>query len=620
MREIKHYVLPEHTNRLYKNEAISSISLTKEVASKINELVDAYNELNKGNLAKIQEQDGKIRKGILYMKDNLINTLNDLLENMKASGEIDELVKDVIEGIGKKLNDVIYINKSFGSLDDTYIIQKALSDRRDNSSYIVLEKNTYLAKGTIDLYSNTHINLNGSTIKSCETKYNATTRDSGGLRFLNSALNMVSGVENIVIENGTFEGEKTGILFGLLHGKNIRVENVNFKNCSIGTHIFDLCGCQNVEFINCKFEGCSLEDDTNFREMIQTDYATYSSYPYRGENSSYKFDNESCDNIQVKGCTFSKGTGKTYPNAIGTHSVNEKYHSNIVIEDNTFIDCTNASIRFLRVHDLYVKNNTFINENNTSRSDKFFILLDNGRFDNVCKPDYNIYVTGNRLKTNINESNIALLYMYSDVNTGKYHKDIVIENNIINYKYTNIDSSVDFVRFGNVENVIISNNIINKAKNILFIRNNYNAKNITVVNNKFNDCRTLEQKFNTSLIEGVLYQGNTWLENGKYTVKSYQAFTELYSSMGITSGDIELSDDINNYEYLIVATGGVDNDTYMSMPIYPFNFRLGFRVDEDTLVIPTVNGKCVLSITNDNKLSIVSTNNKVRRVYGVKQI
>lgn len=29
MKEIKHYVLPEHTNELYKNEAISSIVLTK---------------------------------------------------------------------------------------------------------------------------------------------------------------------------------------------------------------------------------------------------------------------------------------------------------------------------------------------------------------------------------------------------------------------------------------------------------------------------------------------------------------------------------------------------------------------------------------------------------------
>lgn len=92
MNTIKHFMLPEHTNNLYKNEAISSISLTKDVASKINELVDAYNELSKVNYEKIQEQDGKIRKGILYMKDNLINTLDDLMNQLKMSGFIDDRI------------------------------------------------------------------------------------------------------------------------------------------------------------------------------------------------------------------------------------------------------------------------------------------------------------------------------------------------------------------------------------------------------------------------------------------------------------------------------------------------------------------------------------------------
>lgn len=94
MENIKHFVLPEHTNNLYKNEAISSISLTKEVASKINELVDAYNELSKGNLEKMQEQDGKIRKGILYMKDNLLNTLYDMFEDLVGSGDIHNLISE----------------------------------------------------------------------------------------------------------------------------------------------------------------------------------------------------------------------------------------------------------------------------------------------------------------------------------------------------------------------------------------------------------------------------------------------------------------------------------------------------------------------------------------------
>jgi len=94
MKEIKHFMLPEHTNELYKNEAISSISLTKEVASKINELVDAYNKLNQTNYEKIQEQDGKIAKGILYMKDNIKNTVEDLLDILEYSGELKEIIRE----------------------------------------------------------------------------------------------------------------------------------------------------------------------------------------------------------------------------------------------------------------------------------------------------------------------------------------------------------------------------------------------------------------------------------------------------------------------------------------------------------------------------------------------
>ena len=118
MKNIKHFMLPEHTNDLYKNEAISSISLTKEVASKINELVDAYNKLNQTNYEKIQEQDGKIAKGILYMKDNIKNTVEDLLDTLEYSGELKEIIKDTLfNEITSKLPETISV-KEYGAIGD----------------------------------------------------------------------------------------------------------------------------------------------------------------------------------------------------------------------------------------------------------------------------------------------------------------------------------------------------------------------------------------------------------------------------------------------------------------------------------------------------------------------
>lgn len=107
MNNIEHFILPEHTNNLYKNEAISSISLTKEVADKINELVDRYNELSTWNYEKHQEQDGKIRKGIIYMKDNLINTLNDLMELLLKNGFIDERIELYSKTLKEQLDNAI---------------------------------------------------------------------------------------------------------------------------------------------------------------------------------------------------------------------------------------------------------------------------------------------------------------------------------------------------------------------------------------------------------------------------------------------------------------------------------------------------------------------------------
>ena len=36
MNKLEHFILPEQTNQLYEKEAVSSISLTRDVAEKIN--------------------------------------------------------------------------------------------------------------------------------------------------------------------------------------------------------------------------------------------------------------------------------------------------------------------------------------------------------------------------------------------------------------------------------------------------------------------------------------------------------------------------------------------------------------------------------------------------------
>lgn len=107
MNKIKHFMLPEHTNKLYTEEAISSVSLTRDVADKINELVDAYNALSENDLTWKHEQEGRIRKGVLYMKDNLVNSLDELMKSLIAEGFIDNRIAENIGTLKKQLDNLV---------------------------------------------------------------------------------------------------------------------------------------------------------------------------------------------------------------------------------------------------------------------------------------------------------------------------------------------------------------------------------------------------------------------------------------------------------------------------------------------------------------------------------
>lgn len=100
---ITDFVLSEHANNLYKQEAKSSLALAKSMADKLNEVISSFNELGKEKWEKIHEQDGKIRSAILYMKDNLLNTINTLL-NTKGEQMMDNAVKEYLGALKQDLD------------------------------------------------------------------------------------------------------------------------------------------------------------------------------------------------------------------------------------------------------------------------------------------------------------------------------------------------------------------------------------------------------------------------------------------------------------------------------------------------------------------------------------
>lgn len=115
---ITDFVLSEHSNNLYKQVANSSIDLAKKCADKINEVISSFNQLAKEKWEKIHEQDGTIREAILYMKDNLLNTINFLLET-KGDEMMDNAVKDYLGTLKQDINFLTSrLNNLLGSITE----------------------------------------------------------------------------------------------------------------------------------------------------------------------------------------------------------------------------------------------------------------------------------------------------------------------------------------------------------------------------------------------------------------------------------------------------------------------------------------------------------------------
>lgn len=180
MKNIRHFMLPRLSSELYEKEAVSSIALTKEIATKINELVDAYNQLNKERTTRFLDHEGEIQKGILYMKDNLANTLYDMFEVMKLNGDFDSIIKDVVEPniltLNEKTEGFISV-KSYGSVgdgihDDTASIQKAIDEAFKTNKNVILPEGTFKISSPLKLYDGQSLVGNGANKTIIKRVYN----------------------------------------------------------------------------------------------------------------------------------------------------------------------------------------------------------------------------------------------------------------------------------------------------------------------------------------------------------------------------------------------------------------------------------------------------------------
>ena len=416
-------------------------------------------------------------------------------------------------------NDTINI-KQFGAKgdginDDTTPIQNALKFRENDYKKIVFNKNnTYLVQGDIFIYSNTDIDLNGSTIKSCST---STSTNYSGVQFMNNiascALAGYGAIKNFNVKNGTFHGGTSGLSFCLLHAENFNFENILFQDCFVPTHIFDLGGCKNISIKNCDFTGylCNLEAN-NFREMIQPDYARSSSVPYWNSYTTPNFDDLPTTDLLIENCTFEKGNGEYYPNAIGTHADADVGHENITIRNCKFYGCNYSSIRLPKVKNALIENNIFYDLSATRSSDTYCVNLI--ALNNLNNPSETIKILNNSFKLN-NDLNGSLIAIGVRGKTNSLFKNVIIDNNYFesNYDGENNNTGADAIQANDIDVLKFSNNVCYKVKNVLFKGANVLLNHLELINNLIRYCRTFcrtNGDYSTEPETNIIQSNNVW--------------------------------------------------------------------------------------------------------------
>lgn len=408
------------------------------------------------------------------------------------------------------LKDIINVKqfgaKGDGITDDTQSIQKALSYHGNNMTKIFFDKSDgYFLDGTLQLFSNTHIDFNNQKIyiKTSEVLFK-NNYDSN---------NRANPIENIIIENAYFDGTSpiagtycNSIKFGLLKAKNIKILNNVFYKSSNNRHNFDMGGCENVLIERNYFHNIHIDSGSKVGELIQLDNATYTGLPYWDESSTL-YDNSGCKNITIKGNIFKQDDyANNFINAIGSHSYLASYpHENIVIESNEFDEPNYANIKGYYWKKVRISNNIFkIHQTRGSLSE----TPANIKFISATVDEIN-YTTEDCIINDNNFYNSSSSSNMMSISLAGYQKNFNIHHNIIEGNYDGVNTTTAVgITVNSSREIAIDSNILTKVRNAIYGTSNTNVlitSNLIRISNGYinlNSTNTNVLKNGNYLIDG----------------------------------------------------------------------------------------------------------------------
>lgn len=339
MKKIEHYILPENVNGLYKQEASTAISLTRDVAVKINEIIDFVNSFEGQHLAKDQEQDGRINKAILYMKDNLVNTLNDLLKIYDNN----TIKNAMLEAYGAELAQLKQLKvfatpQMFGAVgdggeNDIDAIESAI-ESLEPGGVLYFPKGTYIMQGREVFINKPHITFMGEGLILCDYGFRpkASNFKAVGLRM--ESVGYSQSCRAFMIDNQAAAGTPDQY-----------IENFVFKDCHFTNFFYSVCA------VGGAYEHDGTEEDAGYpvRDVVvENCYSTTYTNQNAGHFQCIQVENISYINNRTYGgknaSSYNAIKGNGFIRVIGNYDHDNAYASceiengtgKAIIANNTF--------------------------------------------------------------------------------------------------------------------------------------------------------------------------------------------------------------------------------------------------------------------------------------------
>ena len=323
------------------NKILSAV-FGKDVRQALHDGLDAINKETESTTSRQDYLDRKYDEQIKNMTVQDPSSAEIVDMRVAANGKTFKKAGDRLNYFDEQLDNIAVIIDFVKREDETW--DKAINRVISLGNKVKFLNKSYELYDTIILKNNTMLELHEET---------TLIRKHDKQMFIsefNVATIKYEGTNNIYIKGGTLlhNGNETPRnMFLLFHARNIKFENVTFKNI-VASHAIDLVGCENVIVENCKFLGSDHnKSNEKFREVIQIDCAVKtgagldeSLYPI----DSLCFDGTRTRNVLIENCIFDRSDTLPAPhNCIGTHSQVEKAlqgdlrSNNIKILNNTFI-------------------------------------------------------------------------------------------------------------------------------------------------------------------------------------------------------------------------------------------------------------------------------------------